>query len=189
MTKEQGWIEAARRGDAAAWEQLVQVHQQPVFRLAYLLLGDPDDAEDVAQETFLRAYHALERFDSARPLRPWLMRIATNLCHNWRRSVGRYLSVLQNVFNSEPREASAVQQAEQNLESEALRNAVRRLRPEDQQMIYLRYFLECSEAETAEVLGVAQGTVKSRSHRALERLRLVMQKEYPQMVQERSDVS
>ncbi len=188
MTEEQGWIEAARRGDAAAWEQLVQAHQQPVFRLAYLLLGDPDDAEDVAQETFLRAYHALERFDSTRPLRPWLMRITTNLCHNWRRSAGRYLSVLQSVFNSQPREVSALQMAEQNLESGALWNAVRRLRVEDQQVIYLRYFLECSEAETAEVLGVAHGTVKSRSHRALERLRAVIQKEYPQMVQERSDV-
>lgn len=188
MTEEQGWIEAARWGDAAAWEQLVRAHQQPIFRLAYLLLGDSDDAEDVAQETFLRAYHALARFDSTRPLRPWLMRITTNLCHNWRRSVGRYLNVLQNVFNSEPREASAIQQAEQNLEAEALWKAVRRLRTEDQQIIYLRYFLECTEAEAAEVLGVAQGTVKSRSHRALERLRVVMQKEYPQMVQERSDV-
>lgn len=188
LTEEKGWIESARRGDAAAWEQLVQAHQQPVFRLAYLLLGDPDDAEDVSQETFLRAIHALERFDSARPMRPWLMRITTNLCHNWRRSAGRYLSVLQNMFNSEPRDASAVQQAEQNLESEVLWKAVRRLRHEDQQVIFLRYFLECSEAETAEVLGVAQGTVKSRCHRALERLRSVMQKEYPQMVQERSDV-
>ncbi len=188
MTEEQGWIEAARWGDAAAWEQLVQAHQQPVFRLAYLLLGDSDDAEDVAQETFLRAYHALSSFDSTRPLRPWLMRIATNLCHNWRRSVGRYLSVLQNVFNSEPPPGSITQQAEQNLEAEALWKAVRKLRTEDQKVIYLRYFLACSESETADVLGVAQGTVKSRSHRALERLRAVMQKEYPQMVQERSDV-
>ena len=191
MTEEQGWIEAARWGDAAAWEQLVHAHQQPIFRLAYLLLGDSDDAEDVAQETFLRAYHALAGFDSARPLRPWLMRITTNLCHNWRRSVGRYLNVLQNVFNSEPpaaSAASAVQQAEQNLETETLWKAVRKLRPEDQQVIYLRYFLDCTEAEAAQVLGVAQGTVKSRSHRALERLRAVMQKEFPQMAQERSDV-
>lgn len=188
MTDKQGWIEAARRGDAAAWEQIVQAHQQPIFRLAYLLLGDADDAEDVAQETFLRAYHALARFDSTRPLRPWLLRITTNLCHNWRRGVGRYLAVLQNVLRSEPPPGSIPQQAEQNLEAEALWQAVRRLRPEDQQVIYLRYFLECSEAETAEVLGLAQGTVKSRSHRALDRLRSVMQQEYPQMAQERSDV-
>ena len=188
MTEEQGWIEAARRGDALAWEQLVQVYQQSIFRLAYLLLSDADDAEDVAQETFIRAYHALDRFDSARPLRPWLMRITTNLCHNWQRSIGRYLAALQTVLHNEPAASTAVQQAEQNLEAENLWKAVRQLRLEDQQVIYLRYFLECSELETAEVLGVAQGTVKSRNHRALARLRTVLQKEFPQMVQERPDV-
>lgn len=188
MTDEQGWIEAARRGDAGSWEQIVQAYQQPIFRLAYLLLSDADDAEDVAQETFLRAYYALERFDSARPLRPWLMRITTNLCHNWRRSVGRYLAVLQHVLRSESMANSAIQQAEKNIESEMLWKAVRRLRLEDQQVIYLRYFLECSEMEAAEVLGVAHGTVKSRQHRALARLRVVLEKDYPQMVQEGSDV-
>lgn len=188
MADEQVWIEAARRGDAGAWEQLVQAHQQAIFRLAYLLLGDADDAEDVAQETFLRAYHALERFDAARSLRPWLMRITTNLCHNWRRSVGRYLAALQHVLRNEPIASSAVQQAEEHIESEVLWQAVQRLRMEDQQVIYLRYFLDCSETETADVLGVAQGTVKSRQHRALVRLRGVLDKEYPQMHQEGPDV-
>lgn len=188
MTDEQSWVEGARRGNAEAWENLVQAHQQPIFRLAYLLLGDADDAEDAAQETFLHAYHALDRFDSSRPLRPWLMRITTNLCHNWRRSVRRYLTALQNTLRGEPAASSAILQAEQNLEAEALWKAVRRLRMDDQQIIYLRYFLDCSEAEIAEVFGVAHGTVKSRSHRALARLRAVLQKEYPQIVQERTDV-
>lgn len=188
MTDEQDWIDAARRGDANAWEQLVQAHQQPIFRLAYLILGDADDAEDVAQETFLRASAALERFDPSRPLRPWLMQITTNLCRNWLRSVARYLGALQNVFHNEPISPTAVQLAEQNLEAEALWKAVRRLRMEDQQVIYLRYFLDCSEMETAETLGVARGTVKSRQHRALARLRAVLQKEYPNMLQEKSDV-
>jgi RNA polymerase sigma-70 factor, ECF subfamily len=188
LTDEQGWIEAACQGDANAWAQLVQLHQQPIFRLAYLLLGDPDDAEDVVQETFLRAYHALGRFDSARPLRPWLMRITTNLCHNWRRSVGRYLAVLQQLLQRDSTARNAVQQAEQHLESELIWKAVQRLRFEDQQVIYLRYFLDCSEAETAEILGAALGTVKSRHHRALVRLRSVLEKEFPQSVQEESDV-
>ena len=187
MTDEQGWIEAARQEDADAWAQLVQLHQQPIFRLAYLLLGDPDDAQDVAQETFLRAYHALEHFDSARPLRPWLMRITTNLCHNWRRSVSRYLATLQQVLQRDSTPHTAVQQAEQHLEAELIWKAVQRLRLEDQQVIYLRYFMDCSEAETAEVLGVAQGTVKSRQHRALARLRGVLEKEFPQLIQEGSD--
>lgn len=188
MTEEQGWIEAARRGNAEAWGLLVQSHQQPIFRLAYLLLGDADDAEDVAQETFLRAYYALERFDLDRPLRPWLMRITTNLCHNWRRSVSRYLATLQRAFRSEPASTSQSDLEEQRTESEILWKAVHQLRLEDQQVIYLRYFLECTEVEAAEVLGVATGTVKSRTHRSLARLRSVLQQEYPHMIREGTDV-
>jgi RNA polymerase sigma-70 factor (ECF subfamily) len=189
LADEQGRIEAAGGGDAGAWEQLVQAYQQPVYRLAYLLLGDADDAEDVAQETFIRAYQALKRFDASRPLRPWLLRITTNLCHNWRRSAGRYLAALQHVLHNEPAGKSAVQQAEQHLESESLWLAVRRLRVEEQQVIYLRYFLDCSELETADVLNVPAGTVKSRSHRALARLREVLRDEYPHLLEERSDAS
>ena len=77
-------------------------HQQAVFRLAYLLLGDADEAEDVAQETFIRAYRALERFDASRPLRPWLLRIASNLASNQRRSIGRYFGALQRLVFLDP---------------------------------------------------------------------------------------
>lgn len=187
MTDEQEKIEAARRGDVDAWEQLVLAHQQPIFRLAYLLLGDADDAEDIAQETFLRAQHALGMFESHRPLRPWLMRITTNLCHNWRRRVGRYLAGMYKLMRNEPPPGSVSQLAEENMEAERLWKAVRQLRVEDQQVLYLRYFLECSEIETVAVLGVAQGTVKSRNHRALARLRGVLEKDYPYLLPEKLD--
>src|SRR5215510_9029334 len=82
-------IRRAVDGDAAAWEALMRAHQEAVFRLAYLILGDPDDAEDVAQETFLRAWKHLKGFDSTRPLRPWLLSITSNLSSNRRRSAGR----------------------------------------------------------------------------------------------------
>ncbi|HWR67263.1 MAG TPA: sigma-70 family RNA polymerase sigma factor [Bellilinea sp.] len=189
MAEEQDWIEAARQGDVDGWERLVATHQQSIFRLAYLFLGDADDAEDITQETFIHAYRALNRFDSARPFRPWLMRIATNLCHNWHRSLRRYLGTLQNVLNNEPRPATILEQAEHNVDMQNLWKAVNRLPLTDQKVIYLRYFLECSEVETAEVLGVALGTVKSRSHRALGRMRNVLLKEYPHLMQESSDVA
>lgn len=188
LTDERSRIEAARRGSIEAWEHLVQAHQQPVFRLAYLLLGDADDAEDIAQETFIRAYNALSRFNPDRPLRPWLMRIATNLCHNWRRSAGRYLAALHNLLQKDLLSGSTSPAAVQTPEVTELWNAVRRLKIEDQQVIYLRYFLDCSEAETAQALNVAAGTVKSRTHRALTRLRSVLEKEFPHMVQEKPDV-
>jgi len=189
LSDEQGWIDSARQGNAGAWERLVQAYQQPVFRLAYLLLGDADEAEDIAQETFIRAHAALDRFDPHRPLRPWLMRIASNLSRNRRRSLGRYLAALQQAFRNETPPGTAVQQAHASLESEDLWKAVRRLRKEDQQIIYLRYFLEVPEAEAAEVLGIAQGTVKSRHHRAIARLREVLLKEFPYMLQEGLDGS
>lgn len=85
-------VNATRAGDEAAWETLLRAYQPAVFRLAYLLLGD---ADDVAQETFLRAQKALPRFDIERPLRPWLFRIAANLARNKRRSLGRYFAALQ----------------------------------------------------------------------------------------------
>ena len=170
-------IVQSRRGDPDAWEALTRVHQEAVFRLAYLLLGDPDDAEDIAQETFVRAYYALRRFDTARPLRPWLLRIASNLARNRRRSFGRYFAQL-NRFAREP---VADRPALAGDDSESLSEAVRRLSTDYQQVIYMRYFLEMSEADMAEALAVAAGTVKSRLHRALAALRDLIAREYPHL--------
>ena len=189
LTEERDWIEAARRGDIEGWEHLVETHQQSIFRLAYLLLGDADDAEDITQETFIHAYRALHRFDPTRPFRPWLMRIATNLCRNWHRSLRRYISALQNGLKNEPQPGSTYEQAEHNVEMDNLWKTINSLPLPDQQVIYLRYFLECSETETAEILGIALGTVKSRSHRALARMRAVLQTQNPVWIQENSDVA
>src|SRR3954471_20314880 len=95
-------IARARQGSDPAWQALVGMHQTAIFRLAYLLLGDTDEAADVAQEAFIRAFHALARFDITRPLRPWLLRIAPNLAHNRRRSVRRYLAALRRQLAVAP---------------------------------------------------------------------------------------
>lgn len=168
----------ARRGEVDAWEALTRQHQEAVFRLAYLILGDPADAEDVAQETFIRAYRALRAFDPTRPPRPWLLSIATNLARNRLRSVGRYVAALQRFWRSDASSDTATLNAD---DSATLWQAVRRLNQTDQDVIYLRFFSALSEAETAEALAVAHGTVKSRLHRALERLRLVIEKDYPSL--------
>jgi RNA polymerase sigma-70 factor (ECF subfamily) len=172
----------ARRGDEAAWEALVHQHQEPVFRLAYLFLGDRDEAEDVAQETFIRAYLALERFDVARPMRPWLLSICANLARNRRRSIGRFFNAVQKLIREEPQpQLKEGNGLEIRWQSQTLWSAVQRLGQNDQQIVYLRYFLELTVDETAEALGVAVGTVKSRLHRALERLRRVIEREYPDL--------
>ena len=167
-------IGQARAGDQRAWELIVRQHRQPVFRLAYLLLGDPDDAEDVAQDAFIRAYRHLDRFDPARPLRPWLMRITSNLAHNRIRSVKRYWRALERAARRTP----STQIPFERDDAQVLWQAIRRLRRADQQVIYLRYFLEVSESEMADVLEIRPGTVKSRLHRALARLRAVIDSEY-----------
>ncbi len=183
-------IDGARRGDPAAWERLVREHQEAAFRLAYLLLGDAHDAEDAAQEAFIRAYQKLDRYDSARPFRPWLLTIVAHAARNRWRSVRRYAAALQRfaTWDAEsqpqpiPPDAATARQGE----ADALWQAVRRLGRADQEVIYLRYFLEVPVDEVAQALGVAPGTVKSRLHRALGRLRTVIESEFPALVEEHS---
>jgi RNA polymerase sigma-70 factor (ECF subfamily) len=172
-------IHRAQSGDMAAWEPLVLAHQEPVFRYAYLLLGDPDDADDIAQETFMRAWRYLARFDPARPLRPWLLSIASNLASNRRRSAGRYLSALTRGFRNEPPPATLEEKSAHHLQAEHLRKAVQALNVTDQQIVYLRYFLDLSVTETADALNIARGTVKSRLSRALEKLRTIIPEDFP----------
>ena len=173
-------IRLARQGDQTAWEALMSAHQEPVFRLAYLLLGDPDEAEDIAQETFLRAYKALDGFDTERPLRPWLLRIASNLAHNRHRSIGRYLGALTRFARQDPdRIKPTTIQPEDN--SQALWQAMRKMAKPFQEVIYLRYFLDMSESEMVDTLEVPAGTVKSRLHRALSKLRKIIERDYPEL--------
>ena len=178
-------IRHAANGDATAWEPLVQAHQEAVFRLSYLLLGDPDDAEDVAQETFLRAWKYLKRFDATRPLRPWLLSIASNLASNRRRSAGRYVAALMRAFRNEPASANIEEKSVQRNEASDLWKAVQNLSVSDQQIVYLRYFLDLSVAETAETLQVAEGTVKSRLNRAVEKLRNIIKNDFPVLLEGR----
>ena len=179
-------IGRARRGDDAAWEILVRDHQEAVFRLAYLLLGDAHEAEDVAQDAFIRAFRALDSFDTTRPLRPWLLRITANLAHNHRRSVKRYVAMIKRTMLAEPEPVTTLgERSAQQWEAQTLWEAVRRLSAREQEVVYLRYFLDLSEAEMAAALDVPPGTIKSRLHRALGRLRVVVDEEFPALREER----
>src|SRR5512133_885580 len=141
-------IRHAINGDMTAWESLMMLHQESVFRLAYLLLGDPDEADDTAQESFLRAWKYLKRFDATRPLRPWLLSITANLARNRRRSAGRYIAALMRAFREEPASVPVEEKSLQDLEANELWQAVRNLSRTDQQIIYLRYFLDLSVTES-----------------------------------------
>ena len=173
-------IRRARQGESLAWTALMHQHQEPIFRYAYLLIGDADEAEDIAQETFIRAYRALGRFDLQRPMRPWLLRIAANLASNRRRSLGRYFGALQRAFQQErPAQKDVEEQSRQSSRAREVWEAIRQLKASDARVIYLRYFLELSVEEAAQAMDVPEGTVKSRLHRASERLRQVIEQRYP----------
>ena len=165
-------VERARRGDAEAYGALVRRHQDLAFRTAYLIVGSADEAEDAAQEAFVKAYYALGRFRAGAPFRPWLLSIVANEARLRRRSAGRRANLALRAASAGDRADSPPEEvALAAVEREALVEAVNRLREDDRLVIAYRYFFELSETEMAAALGCPRGTVKSRLWRALGRLR------------------
>ena len=170
-------VERAKRGDQGAYGELVQAYQGIAFRTAYLVVGDAAEAEEAAQEGFVKAYYALRRFRRGAPFRPWVLQIVANEARNRRRSVGRRTGlVLRKAAEAPSGEAAPSPEAAviSGEEQRALLPAVNTLKEEDRLVIGCRYFLELSEEETAAALGWRRGTVKSRLSRALDRLRAQM---------------
>ena len=167
-------VEAARNGDAAAFEMLVRAHEDVAFRTAWVVSGRADDAEDAAQEAFVKAFAGLKRFRSGAPFRPWLLTIVANEARNRRRAASRRETLALRVAERElPTDAAASPESDV-LAAERraiLLDCLARLADPDREVITLRYFVELSEAESAAALGVPIGTVKSRLSRALGRLR------------------
>ena len=177
-------IDAARAGDEGAYAALIRRYSDLAFRAAYLVTRNSADAEDACQEAFAKAYRALLRFRVGAPFRPWLLRIVTNAALNSARSSKRRSAATERLARDAERDEheppdAAVEAAEQ---SSRVWAAVADLPGDDQRLIYLRYFLETSEAEAAESIGRPVGTVKSRLHRALKRLRGVIEDGYPDLL-------
>ena len=163
-------IDRAKGGDVGAYEEIVRRYRAPALRAATIVVGS-SDAEDVAQEAFVKAYRALPRFRAGAAFRPWLLRIVTNEARNRRKASGRRVALALRAAEAEQTGPSTEAVVVARTERETLLAAVNRLADADRQIIGYRYFLELSEAETAEALGIARGTAKSRLARALDRLR------------------
>jgi RNA polymerase sigma factor (sigma-70 family) len=167
-------IRRAQRGDTHAYEELVHAYQGIAFRTAYLIARNAADAEEAAQDGFVKAWRALGRFREGAPFRPWLLHIVANEARNRRRSAGRRTGLALRAATSEPSGGAAPSPEATLLSGEqrtSLLAALDELPEEQRAVVSLRYFLDLSEAEVAETLGIPQGTVKSRTARALERLR------------------
>ncbi len=167
-------VTRALGGDEAAYEEIVQRYQQVAFRTAYVITGSAADAEDSAQEGFVKAFRALSGFRPGAQLRPWLLRIVANEARNRLRSSGRrYRLDLRLTEGFRPGDAAPSPEAVAVASDERRRllSMINALSEEDRLVIASRYFLELNGEETAAALGIAEGTVKSRLSRALGRLR------------------
>lgn len=167
-------VERAKRGDVDAYAELVAMHEQIAYRTAHAITASAADAEDAAQEAFVKAYDALWRFRSGAPFRPWLLRIVGNESRNQRRAAVRRAGLARRVADDRTCGGVARSPEDAALQSQrrtVLLGAVEALAEPQRLAITCRYLLELSEAETAAALGWRPGTVKSRTSRALEQLR------------------
>jgi RNA polymerase sigma-70 factor (ECF subfamily) len=184
-TPERQLIEKTLAGDDEAFGQLVKRYQGAVFNIAYRMLGDREEAKDVAQEAFWRAHRGIAGFDLNRPLAPWLYRIVTNLSLNQIRRKTPPMISLDSPLPGQPVDAAPLQvsdpaagPSDQLLQAEVqtqIRRAILALPPLDRAAIELRHYQALSYEEIASVLGTSLSSVKSRIFRARRKLRDMLQ--------------
>lgn len=191
MNEEMAWVLQAQHGSDEAFTKLVDTYQKHVYNLCFRMLGEPESAEDAAQETFLRAYQHLHRYDRKRPFATWLLSIAAHYCIDClRRRKFSITSLDQNEDEGGfelpdpdvPNPESEVVHSEQR---EQMQGLLKRLDSVDRAAIVLRYWNDCSEAEIAETLNLTVSAVKSRLHRARRELAGLWQAETPRSKPER----
>jgi RNA polymerase sigma-70 factor (ECF subfamily) len=160
--EERAWVRGAQAGSVSDLEALFRAHWPRAHRAAYLVVHDAAAAEDIAQEAFLAAIRALDRFDRRRPFGPWLHRIVVNRAIDWARARALRAEAELGEYGApdpEPREP------------DALVSAIASLPPDHRAVVVLRYLLEYTPGEIAELLDLPRGTVNSRLRRGLDRMR------------------
>lgn len=178
-TTDEDLVARARRGHPRAYDELVQRYTEMAFRTAYVVTGSAADAEEAAQDAFVKAHRALPGFRPGAPFRPWLLRIVGNEARNRRRSAGRRAALELRAAAAGPDAPAASPEAlaEAAEDRRALLRALEAL-PDDQRLVVTcRYLLQLSVEETSAALEVPAGTVKSRLARALDRLRDLVEAE------------
>jgi RNA polymerase sigma-70 factor (ECF subfamily) len=172
VNEEMAWALQAQHGSDEAFTQLVEAYQTHVYNMCYRMLGDAESAEDAAQETFLRAYQHLHRYDQKRPFATWLLSIAAHYCIDRLRK-RKFSMISMDADEGEdsldlpdadaPNPESEMMHSEQR---ERIQGLLKRLDGTDRAAIIMRYWNDCSESEIAEALQLTVSAVKSRLHRA-----------------------
>jgi RNA polymerase sigma-70 factor (ECF subfamily) len=184
---EQKWLLHARQGDEEAFARLVESYQVPVYNLCHRMLGDPVEAEDAAQEAFLKAYRNLNRFEMEKKFINWILTIASNHCvDRLRRRRINFVSFEELVPSTFLSDKGAAPESTimEKQEQDALQEMLKELSPMDRATVILKYWYEMSYQEIGEALSLSVSAVKSRLHRArrdLASLWLEHQNELPVM--------
>ena len=192
MTDELTWVIQAQQGSDEAFTRLVEEHQTHVYNLCYRMLGEPEAAEDAAQESFLRAYQNLQRYDRNRPFATWLLSIAAHYCIDRlrRRKLSMFSLDEENddgvTFEiADPASPNPEAESVKREERDRLHILLKDLDATDRAAIILRYWNDYSEIEIAEALNLTDSAVKSRLHRARRALAGMWQEDKPRARAER----
>ena len=174
MTDESAWILRARAGDQTAFTYLVETYQTPIYNLCYRMLGDGAEAEDAAQETFLRAYTRLSRYDPERSFKTWLFSVAAHHCiDRLRKRRFTFLSVDEPLPPHPALRDPAIGPEQAVLRGERsthIQRLLARLTPEDRAVVVMRYWYDLSYEDISHSTGSTVSSVKSRLHRARQTL-------------------
>lgn len=165
----QDWVRRAQRGEVEAFCRLVEAYQLPVFNLCRRMLGDDDEAEDAAQESFLRAFRALERYDPKRSFGTWLLAIASHRCIDLMRHRKRHPQSSRRPpltgEGTDPDDGPE-EQLMRAQRRDAIDGLTQSLPPQERAVIVLRYWYDLSTEEIAATLSLSESAVRSRLHRA-----------------------
>jgi RNA polymerase sigma-70 factor (ECF subfamily) len=169
----------ASAGQQRVYRELLRRYKAPVFRLIRANVGDPDEAMDLTQETFVAGFAALGRYDADRPFRIWIARIALNKCRDWarRRAVRSFFAralPLESAHDVASDGPAPDAEAADRAELVRVRAAMSRLAPNLREVLVLRGVEELSQAETAELLQTSEKTVETRLYRARAKLKALL---------------
>lgn len=192
MNEESAWVSQAQQGSDEAFTRLVETYQTPVYNLCYRMLGEPDLAEDAAQETFLRAFQHIRRYDEKRPFATWLLSIAAHYCiDRLRKRKFAMFSIDEEDDDGNTYELPDPSSPDPEAESmkgetrDRVQAMLKDLDETDRAAIIMRYWYDYSEAEIADSLRLTVSAVKSRLHRARKELAGLWQEEKPRSKPER----
>ncbi len=187
MNDETSWVIQAQQGSDEAFTYLVETYQTPVYNLCYRMLGEAEAAEDAAQETFLRAFQHLQRYDQKRPFATWLLSIAAHYCIDRLRRRKLAIFSMDQADESEagfelpdPDSPNPEAESVKRENHERLHHLLQSLDATDRAAIIMRYWYDFSEVEISEALRLTVSAVKSRLHRARRELADLWPQETPQ---------